>query len=319
MAHRLALLVIVLCSIVATNGFAAEKVTFAHGYSDLEDYAAAGKAAAQQALKGLDGKTPKLVLVNLIVVKTKGKQAKPDVAGVLEVFDKSIVFGSSNAAVIAPGGILGKGVAVLAFAGEIEVVMADAPLDAKGDVCGKAIGEKIKAAGIPKGDGRVLLLAGDCHHPKNNHIAQGVMAVLGDDLPIVGAAADGPKLVVFQGELKRKHAIGVLLAGAFECGFGMETGGKKDAEKMLKAAETAAGNAVKETKPELLLLFDCAGRRRSLLKAKVLDREYDIFKKAAGEAMLFGFYGQGEIGKPNRKEKSFGSGYYVSACSIRSK
>ncbi len=96
----------------------------------------------------------------------------------------------------------------------------------------------------------------------------------------------------------------------------MEKAQKKDADSLVDAADKSTANAVKENKPELLLLFDCSGRRRALKKSNAIGQEFEVIKKNAGNAMIFGFYGQGEIGKKSTSEKSYGSGYHVSSCSL---
>lgn len=307
-----AVIAIVLC--VGTQIFA--DTIFSTGYSENKDLKIAGKEAALKAKEALNGQRAKVVIVSAIV----GDESKQvDLSGVFEVFDKSIVCGSSNAGVITTDKVIESGIAVLVFGGDVNVAIADAVVDETGEECGKIIGEKIKIAGIPEGSQKLMIMVGDCHHPKNNNIAKGIMSVLGEDTSIVGAAADGPKFVFFKGEVKKNSAIGIMLAGDFKVGYGMETGGTSVVKDLLGAADIATSSAVKECEPELLLLFDCSGRRSVLKNGKAVEKEFEIIKKNAGDAMIFGFYGQGEVGKKNASGKSFGDGYHISACSLSGK
>ena len=288
------------------------EVNFATGFSEKKNLVEAGREASKVIKKKLAGKKAKLVIVSVI---TKNK--KVDLSGVLENFDKSIVFGSSNAGVITTDKVIESGIAILAFAGDVDVKTAFAPLDKKGNKCGEELGSQIlKQGGVKNTLQNLCIIAGDCHHPKNNSIAKGIMTKLGEKLPIVGAAADGPKLVIYKGEVKFKGAIALLLNGDFNCGYGMAGSGGRDEKELLKMADKSVKHAVTENAPELLLMFDCAGRRRALRKHKAIGKEFNIIKKYAKNAEIFGFYGQGEVGKRSAKETSFGSGYHVSTCSI---
>jgi len=162
-------------------------------------------------------------------------------------------------------------------------------------------------------------MAGNCHHPKNNHIVLGMLAQLGEDAEVVGAAASGPRLVFYKGESIANAAIGVTIAGAFESGFGMETGSKKDITEVVECAGTATKNAVSTVKSDLLFVFDCSGRFQALSRKKQLGEEFNSIKAVAGSSEIFGFYGQGEVGKKNKASKSFGSGFYISTCALEFK
>ncbi len=198
----------IIATIVCVESHCLAKVVFSTGYSDNTDLKIAGKEAALKAKEGLKGAKPKIVIVSAIV----GKKSKDvDLSGVFEIFDKSLVCGSSNAGVITTDKVIESGIAIIVIGGDVNVVVAEAPLDKKGDGCGKELGEKIKTAGIPEGKQKLMIMMGDCHHPKNNTIAKGTMSVLGEDLPIVGAAADGPKYVFYKGEVKKKAAIAIMM------------------------------------------------------------------------------------------------------------
>ncbi|UDQ98903.1 FIST N-terminal domain-containing protein [Lentisphaerota bacterium WC36G] len=305
-------MVVVLLMMVCAHLSLSAKMLFATGYSENKDLKVAGQEAAQQIKKKFGKERPKLVIVSVI---TNNK--KVDLSGVLANFDKNIVFGSSNAGVITTDKVIESGIAILAFAGDVDVKTAFASLDKKGNKCGKNLGEQILKQGGLKKDGQNLcIVAGDCHHPKNNFIAQGIMAKLGKQLPIVGAAADGPKLVIYKGEVKFNGAIALLINSEFKVGYGMAGSGARDEKELLEMADKSVKSAVAENAPELLLMFDCAGRRRALRKHNAIGKEFDVIKKYAKNAEIFGFYGQGEVGKTSAKETSYGSGYHVSTCSI---
>ncbi len=310
MRFKLIALLIMLLGLQITSSKA--EVTFATGYSEEKDLVKAGNQAAEQIKKKLKGKKAKVIIVSVIT-----KKKNVDLSGVFKVFNKEIVYGSSNAGVITTDKVIESGIAILAFAGDIDVKTAFASLDKKGNKCGEELGTQIlKQGGVKKTKQNLCIIAGDCHHPKNNSIAKGVMSKLGDKLPIVGAAADGPKLVIYKGKIKFKGAIALLLNGDFNCGYGMAGSGGRDEKELLKMADKSVKSAVTENAPELLLMFDCAGRRRALRKHKAIDKEFAVIKKYAGNAEIFGFYGQGEVGKYSATKKSFGAGYHLSTCSI---
>ena len=230
---------------------------------------------------------------------------------------KKLVYGSSNAGVITTDKVIESGIAILAFGGDVDVKMASAALDRQGTACGRKLGEQLKGD-FDKSKQQLVIMAGDSHHPKNNHITKGMLEVLGEDMPIVGAASDGPKLVIAKGEILFNAAIAVSLEGEFNVGYGM-TGGGKGAEELVKLAEDSIKNAIAENQPELTLMLDCAGRRRLLKKFNMIGQEFAAIKENVGDSTIFGFYGQGEVGKKNKDSVSYGTGYHISTVTISAK
>lgn len=285
---------------------------FGTGHSEDKNLLKAGKEAALMAKKSLKGNKAKVVIVSVIT-----NDRNVDLSGVFEVFDKEIVYGSSNAGVITTDKVIESGIAILAFGGDVNVKMASAKLDRKGDGCGRELGKQLKAD-YDKSKQQLVIMAGDSHHPKNNHITKGMLEVLGQDMPIVGAASDGPKLVIAKGEVMFKAAIAVSLEGDFNVGYGM-TGGGKGAEELVALAEESIKSALSENQPELTLMFDCAGRRRLLKKFNMIGQEFAAIKKNVGDSTIFGFYGQGEVGKKNKDSVSYGTGYHISTVTISAK
>jgi len=289
---------------------------FATGFSAGKDLLVDGRTAAETAKKALNGQEAKLVFVSVVCPK----EVKPEelLNGVYEVFDRAIVYGSCNSGIISKDGVQTTGVGVLAVGGNISVAASMADLAGKAADAGAKIGEDIKKANLPTDKTRLMLLVGNAHWPKNNDITKGVLSVLGESLPVIGSAADAPKHVFFQGKASENAAIGILLAGEFTCGFGMETAtDKKDVAAVIAAAEKSAANAVAaKGKPDFVLAFDCGGRFRALNSAGKLGEELAAVKRSVGEAPIFGFYGQGEVGKKDAASVSFGNGYHISCCAI---
>ena len=284
-----------------------------NGISTAKDGKAAATEAATKAKAGLGGKEAKLVLVfhtgELI------KQRAKVLEGVASVFKPEIVYGACGYATLTQESQEGT-VAVLALGGDIEVTAAVAPTKNKDDDvnCGKQIGEALKDAAA-KGPGKVLLLWGACHIPRNDQVVAGIRGVLGDDLPIVGAAAFQDHTYA-QGKPVTSSNLGILITGKFTIGCGL----RKDMspEGLISSATECYKDAIgdKKDKLALVLTFDCGGRRGEMLKNKNFAKELEAMKAVAGDVPIFGFYGSGEMGCPGTGQPAKGVGYHIAACAI---
>ena len=297
-----------LLSAIAGNAMA---VTFGVGSSDSRDGLAAGTEAAQAAAKGLGEKKAKLVLV--FHRDDLAKDSTKVLEGVGSVFDAGIVYGANAYAALTHANNDGL-VAVLALA-DVEVAAAVAPVDGNHEGCGRSIGEQLKPACKAAEGGKLLMLFGACHIPKNNDLVKGVLGVLGDDLSVVGGAAFKDRTYA-AGKPVEKSNVGLLISGDFKCGFGIN---KDNSPKGLIASaketfEQAVGDA--GDKVALMLVFDCGGRRGKMLENGNFSEELSAMKSVVGDTPIFGFYGSGEIGRKCCDTPSFGDGYHISATAL---
>lgn len=298
----------------AVAGGCGSALSVGTGQSMLKDPAKAGAEAAVGAKAALAGADAKVVLVfDNIGKKVEDKQKLLE--GVGSVFDKSIIYGCSSYSPLTQYGNEGS-VGVLALGGKVKITTAVANLENGYEACGKQIGESLKKADLPKAKGKVLLLFGDCHVPKNDELVGGVKGQLGEKFPIVGGASAGDFLYN-AGQIVRKSNIGILLTGDFKCSFST----KKDnsPEGLITSARDAFKQSVGQKKDDaaLAFVFDCGGRRGKM--GESLPKELEAMKVVAGSVPIFGFYGSGEIGPVDNDSPSRGVGYHLAVCSIFTK
>ena len=289
----------------------ARAVTFGVGSSESKDALAAGTEAAAAAAKGLGDKKAKLVLV--FHKDDLAEDSKKVLEGVGSVFDSGIVYGANAYAALTHENNDGL-VAVLALA-DVDVAAAVAAVDGDHEGCGVRIGKQLKSACKAAAGGKLLLLFGACHIPKNNDLVKGALSVLGDDLAVIGGAAYKDRTYA-GGEPVEKSNVGLLISGDFRCGFGIN---KDNSEKGLIASakqtfEQAVGDA--GDKVALMLVFDCGGRRGKMLKNGSFSEELSAMKSVVGDTPIFGFYGSGEMGRKCCDTPSFGDGYHISATAL---
>lgn len=293
-------------------------IVVATGQSEQTDPAAAGEQAAAMAKAALKDTPAKVVLVfDSIKGKADVKQKMLD--AVAKHFDASIIYGCSAYNAITQETV-NANVAVLALGGDVEAAAALAPVE-KGDfkATGAKIGEQLKEAAAKAADnGKLLVLVGACHVPKDNDLTLGVLSVLGEKFPVAGGAAF-QDLSYFQGKVQPMHDLGVLISGDFQTVFSLKNSSSKSAMDQVNVARDAAQEAVGDNKDKLVLLFtfECGGRRGQMGAER--PKELDLIKAAAGPAPIFGFYGSGEIGKKSAEAPAQGVGFHISVVAILKK
>lgn len=298
--------------LLMTASAQAKAIAVGNGLSLSKDAKAAGAEAAKKAKDALGDEQAKAVLVFHSQALAKGYEQVLE--GVASVFDSSLIYGCGAYATLTQDGNDGH-LAVLAIGGDVQVTAAVAQTAGKQDdeACGKRIGDALKHPAA-KGPGKVLILFGDCHVPRDNQLVKGVCGVLGETFPVVGAAALNGDIYV-KGEKVKKSNVGLLLTGNFTCGFGM----KKDMspEGLINSARDTFKDAIGDKKKvACVLVFDCGGRRGAMQKNKNFAKELEAMKEVAGDTPIFGFYGSGEIGCPATGAPPKGDGYHISACAI---
>jgi hypothetical protein len=328
MSHHLLLLALVL-SFTADAAETSPAIVTGIGQSSATLPRIAGAEAAAAAKAALGGTSPRVVLVF-----AARKFLVPDlVAGVAESFDKPLIYGCEGYSPItrdgnfaSQGHTIANGVAVLALGGSATVtVVSDAVASpgpdksadkARFTACGKRL-----AAGLvrdPAATGAVILTFGNQHVGDNQPLVDGLWPALSAPIPLIGVAAGGDTAAeIVRGELVRGVNVALLIQGDFTVGTGLAGGSKeqtpaKAAESVSAARAIAAGRT-----PALVLLFDCGGRRGTLVANRQIDQEFAAIRTAAGDAPLFGFYGGGEIGMVGGKPS--GVGYHVACATLHNR
>jgi hypothetical protein len=288
------------------------------GYSELKDSRRAGVEAAEKAKAALAGEKAKVVIV-FGIDKLKHDQL---LEGVASVFDPSTVHGCTSYNSITQEGNNGT-VAVLAIGGGVKVTAVVADVNG-GDyrACGTDIGTQLKDAAACDAPGKVALLFGDCHIPKNDKVVKGICGVLGERFPVVGAAAKAD-ISYFAGKMVgKKKNVALLMTGDFEIGCATLKEGPPDVDPNKLVA--AAGQAFKDAvggdldRTVMVFAFDCGGRRGKMGKDR--PRELGVMQAVVGKDMpIIGFYGSGEMGPKATGDVPKGVGYHISACAIKTK
>lgn len=286
---------------------------FGVGGSSATNVAAAVAEAAGKAKQALGGAEPKLVLVYDAL-----KDAEGVMKGVARVFNPAVVYGCPGGGVLTRESNTGT-IAVLAVAGDVQVVAASAELKDDPEGCGKRVGENLKPllAGIPADQTRVTLFFGQCNANINDSIVAGVQEVLGENIILVGGAQIGD-VAYYQGKAIPDSNIAVVLAGDFDCSVAREVGLEK--EGVVPAARAAAERALEGVRDRAVFLFtfSCVGRMTNMGE-DVPEELAAVNAVTGGDLPLFGFYAGGEIGHEKNGEPAVGVGGNISLCAILKK
>lgn len=287
------------------------------GCSDAKDANTAGAEAAEAAKKALGEADAKLVLIYHGSDLLDGRTSLLE--GVNAVFDSSVVYGCSGYAPLSHVGD-DSGVAVLALGGDIQVATAVSKTTGELEdfTCGRRIGQKLKTNAPDDTAGRVVLLFGDCHVPRNDQVAKGVNSVLGNGVPVIGGAAfKGVSYAA--GAAVESSNIGILICGDFTCDVSLQQDNSPDG--LVASARKAFEEAIGEDgeKLELVFAYDCGGRRASMLEHGNFPAELRAMKEVAGDKPFFGFFGSGEIGCKSVTSTPCGVGHHISTCAIKAR
>jgi len=296
------------------------------GMSELTDAQAAGAEAAAMA-KAMLGDAP----AKVVIVFAARAQVRPElVEGLAKHFDKQLIYGCEGYSPLtnkgnfdALGHTIPHGVAVLALGGDAAVTVVSEPVlpgadnAARFTASGEKLGLALQSAARQEAKSRLVLMFGNQHVGDNQPLVTGFYKGLGESLtvPVVGAAAGGQDAKeIVKGEIVKGVNVAVLVSGAYDFGVGLAGGGGdlvQKAEEAFAAATKAHGN-----KPLVAFVFDCGGRRGDMVKQKTIAAEFEAMRKAAPDAMLFGFYGGGEIGTADKQERSRGVGFHIAVATL---
>ena len=302
----------------------AQGVKVGTGCSEAKDAKGAGAEAAAQAKAAWGEGAPKIVFVF-----AARSLLKPElVEGVAQHFDKALIYGCEGYAPVTTTGNFAElghtiptGVAVLALGGDISVTAASEPVTEGPDKkaafasSGEKLGVALKGAVEVAKESRIIITFGNQHVGDNQPFMEGFYKGTGVTLPVVGAAAGGQgSKEIVKGEIVTGVNVAVLVSGSFKLGVGLAGGNDNLASK----ATEAFTSATKEhgVKPVAVFVFDCGGRRGTMLKQKELANEFSNMKKVVPEAPLFGFYGGGEIGTVSLDKPSKGVGFHIAVAAI---
>jgi len=299
-------------------------VHFGVGLSDEggpEAAAAAACLAAQRAI------APAQARGLLICDNFEGEHAAV-LTGACSVADASIVHGAVTFSQFSHDGApADKSVGALAIGGNDVQVTAQAVADIRDreEASGVELGKRLAPAVENAQGSKVLILIGDCHVPRNEQLLQGVQDVLGDTLPIVGCSAKlAPDVCVYHaGELVEGGTIGVLVSGKFRLGLASASvGWRKGTSQQIASSAGAGVTAVMDdlqATPDLILGFNCGGRRGLLLKDDPtrVAGELDEIRRVLPEGVpLLTMYGSGEMGHVHRDEAATAVGFHIMLCAI---
>ena len=299
----------------------ARQIVFATASSDLEDPAAAGKAAAQAAREQAGKHPVKAVLISECY---EGKDRKAQaLAGVASVFTPTLIHGGSTYGSFLQTGLAGgESVSVLVIAGkDVDVKVAcnekldtaALTLEQNKDELDKRLsaGGAALARRLPRnGDSRLLIVVADAHSPKNGPLVAGMQTVVGKGFPITGGSVNknaGQSVVYYQGKMLADAAVGIMLSGNFK--VAMAGRQAKENDQVISTARDGAAAAVdalagQQAKPAVLLAFDCAGRKGRL--KNVADELAAVQHSCGKRVPIFGTYNAGEIGPADLADKSPG-------------
>lgn len=318
-------------AVVSISAATTKNVVFSFGYSGLTTSAGA-KAAADSAKARLGGVPAKVVFV----VFKEGEVT--DCPGALKqiatVFDSSIIFGTRSVsdanAILTVNGRTDKTI-VMAIGGAVQCTSAIATLTVVDDTtaqqnCGKAIGDALKSkiAQIPAGNGKFIVLYGDCHVPLDNDLTKGLISTLTDKkFPIVGNAS---KWVMQRGKIYESGKnMGLLIWGDFNVHSGMAFDYEypnNTAPACVQKAYIAlqrAGVDTAKVRPDFCLVNNCRGRFGTISSAELAQKEADTIRHTLGmNVPLIGIYGSGEIGNKTDSTSSEGAGNSISVLTLTS-
>jgi hypothetical protein len=216
------------------------------GRSLQVDAFAAGKEAAEIALKGLNGQAPNLVIVFSSIVHDQQKMLE----GVRSVTGGAPLVGCSTAGEISTQGPTKKSVVVMALAGvtfhlgvahDIKASPLEAGKNLAKDLQGKCPGGKF-AMMMPDG------LAGN-----GADIVRGMQEILGEKFLIAGGAAGDDFLFkqtyqYLNDQVLSGSVVGVMVEGDCAFGFGVRHGWKP------------VGNPMKVTKSQGAIVYEIDGK-----------------------------------------------------------
>jgi hypothetical protein len=317
----LLLLLPLLCTSVLHAADPAPAIVVGIGQSAATSAAQAGAEAASAALAALGATPPRIV-----VVFAARKFLVPElIAGVAGSCDRSIIYGCEGYSPITRAGnfadqghAIDHGVAVMALGGSATVTAVSEPV-APGKDKGRfaASGTRLGARLVrdPAAKGAVILTFGNQHVGDNQLLVDGLWPALAAPVPVIGVAAGGDSAKeIVRGEIVAGVNIALLIQGDFLVGTGLAGGSAEQtvakAEEAVRVALTAhAGRSA-----DLTLIFDCGGRRGTLVKNRQIEAEFAAIAAATGSAPLFGFYGGGEIGMTGGKP--VGVGHHVAVAAL---
>lgn len=280
------------------------------------DVAALAQTAAARAKDRLGGVEAKTVIVHSFTPYPADKVLE----GVARVFPKAITLGGPAYGVITEDGNV-HSVGVMAVGGGVEVTTAIASMDGgaikAADTLAAGLHDALAAASS-NGWSSAAIVFGDCIQPRDGALLKQFAAKVGTELPVSGGASAGG--VYYHGAVASNSVVAVLLSGPFELGHAlMGSTGARDAKDLLRLSRGAADQAVggATNRVGFAYVANCVSRRNAL--GKLLPDESLAFRAATGEAPVFGFYGNGEIGRNSPGEPSAGATHSIGVTVFRTK
>jgi hypothetical protein len=292
----------------ANKAMAANAIVFGMGQSTLTDSAAAMTAAASAAKTALGANTAKVVLAWV----SKGQEAAfNQLSTVFATTSATNIFGIPDSNNFTTSG-RGQTAVVVALAGQINSAYAVAAHHNNYDSAGSNVAAALKAVQTGATDSKLTILIGDDNCPLDSNVVNGFLSILGKSAWVNGGSCGK---VFADGKIDSAFILGILLYGAFDCTFGMESG------EDVATAQSALSNAQNgATAPTFAMIFDCVSRYKNLSEGNELVEEMNAIKQTYGATTpFFGGYYLGEIGKPNLNSTAYGFGGCFSVTNFYSR
>jgi hypothetical protein len=294
----------------ANKAMAANAIVFGMGQSTLTDSAAAMTAAASAAKTALGANTAKVVLGWI----SKGQEAAfKQLPTVFTTTTATNIFGIPGEDNFTISG-RGQTAVVVALAGQINAAYAVAAHHNNYDSAGSNVAAALKTIQTGATDSKITILIGDDNCPLDQTVVDGFLSTLGNSTWVNGGSCGK---VFANGNIDSASILGILLYGAFDCRFGMESG--EDVPTAQKALDSAQNGA---TAPTFAMIFDCVSRYTNLSAGdgSGLVNEMNAIKQTYGTTTpFFGGYFLGEIGKLNMSSTAYGYGGCFSVTNFYSR
>jgi hypothetical protein len=301
---------IISITVFSPNTMAANAIVFGMGQSTLTDSAAAMSAAATAAKTALGANTAQVVLAWV----SKGQEtAFKQLSTVFTATSATNIFGIPGEDNFTTSG-RGQTAVVVALAGQINVAYAVAAHHNNYDSAGSNVASALKAVQTGATDSKITILIGDDNCPLDADVVTGFLSIFGNSAWVNGGSCGK---VFADGNIDSASILGILLYGAFDCRFGMESG--EDVPTAQKALDSAQNGA---TAPTFAMIFDCVSRYTNLSTGdgSGLVDEMNAIKQTYGTTTpFFGGYMLGEIGKLNLSSTAYGYGGCFSVTNFYSR
>jgi len=283
------------------------------GVSAWTDPFRAGAEAALKARKALGGGEARVVIV-FDRLDGEAEAGRKLIEGIGWFFDTSLVCGCNGFGPITNESNAGT-VGVLALGEAVEVVTACAEVAGDHEACGRKLGASLKSASKPNAPGSLALLLGDCHVPANDALVRGFTAGFASPVPVVGGSCPQNGRIYDRGTVKQGVNLALLISGDFRVRAAL--GQAANPDQIASSAGAIVERAIGGDRGNLALalVFDCVSRKQAA--GEGIASELEAMRRAVPSgALVFGFYGSGEIGAEGPEQAPRGVGAHLAVAAL---